>query len=100
LQKYRDRILDRAVHMLPCLHGIIVRMKTLYFGSDLPGYPSLMVVILFLGGVQLMALGVIGEYLGRTFNEVKNRPLYFVQRYDPPASTMYDTSERSDAYSI
>jgi glycosyltransferase involved in cell wall biosynthesis len=65
------------------VYGAIIIMKTLIFGADLPGYPSLMVVILFLGGIQLIALGIIGEYLGRTFNESKNRPLYFVDEYLP-----------------
>jgi glycosyltransferase involved in cell wall biosynthesis len=52
--------------------------RTVFFGSDLGGYPSTMSVILFLGGVQLISLGVIGEYIGRIFVETKNRPLYFV----------------------
>lgn len=64
-------------------YGAIIIMKTLLYGSEVPGYPSLMVVILFLGGIQLLALGIIGEYLGRTFDETKGRPLYFVQAYRP-----------------
>ena len=53
------------------------------FGNPVDGYPSLMVVILFLGGIQLMAIGVIGEYLGRMFDETKNRPLYLLKGYQP-----------------
>lgn len=65
------------------VYGAIIITKTLIFGADMPGYPSLMVVILFLGGIQLISIGIIGEYLGRTFNESKNRPLYFVDEYLP-----------------
>ncbi len=61
----------------------IVAYKTLVYGEPVRGYPSLMVVMLFLGGVQLMSIGMIGEYLGRMFNETKRRPLYLVNRFSP-----------------
>ena len=61
------------------VYGAVIVVRTLVFGRDVPGYPSLMTVILLLGGLQLMALGIIGEYLGRVFNEQKGRPLYFTQ---------------------
>ncbi len=72
------------------LYGVFIIIKTLVSGADVPGYPSLLVVILFLGGIQLLALGIIGEYLGRMFNETKNRPLYFVNAYLPPRSQEKD----------
>jgi glycosyltransferase involved in cell wall biosynthesis len=54
-------------------------IRTLVFGIDIPGYASIMVAVLFLGGVQLVSLGVLGEYLGRVYEEVKGRPLYLVR---------------------
>jgi glycosyltransferase involved in cell wall biosynthesis len=64
-------------------YALFVIYKTLAFGEPVQGYPSMMVVILFLGGIQLMSLGVIGEYLGRMFNEAKDRPLYFINSFNP-----------------
>lgn len=61
-----------------CYAAFLV-IRTLVLGIDVPGYASLMVVILTLGGVQLLTLGIIGEYLGRVYEEVKNRPIYLVR---------------------
>ncbi len=64
------------------LYMIFIVIRTLTFGGDVAGYPSLISVILFIGGVQLFFLGIIGEYLGRVFNESKFRPLYLVKDYN------------------
>lgn len=61
------------------LYGAFLMFRTLLFGIDVPGYASLMVAVLFLGGVQMVILGVLGEYLGRVYEEVKGRPLYLVR---------------------
>ncbi|WP_242347660.1 glycosyltransferase [Mucispirillum schaedleri] len=63
------------------IYIVFLVLKTLIFGEPVRGYPTLLSVIIFLGGIQLLSLGVIGEYLGRIFDEVKNRPLYFVEKY-------------------
>jgi len=65
--------------LLAFLFGLWVFGKALLFGDPVHGYPSLMVVVLFMGGVQMLALGVIGEYLGRNYAESKQRPLYFIE---------------------
>ena len=70
-------------------YGAWLVARTLVHGVDVPGYASLMVVVLFLGGVQLLSLGVIGEYLGRVYDEVKARPLYVVRArvgFPPPGA--------------
>ena len=61
-------------------YGIFIIFITLFFGVDVPGYPSLIVMILFLGGVQLIGIGVLGEYIGRIYLETKARPLYIVEK--------------------
>jgi polyisoprenyl-phosphate glycosyltransferase len=59
-------------------HAAYIFVNTVFYGNPVPGYPSLMVAVLFLGGVQLICLGIMGEYLARTYSESKRRPLYFV----------------------
>ncbi len=70
-------VIGSFVSLTALLYGLWVVAKTLLFGADVPGFPSLMVAILFFSGVQLIGLGIIGEYLGQVFSEVKRRPLYF-----------------------
>ena len=74
---------------------IVLVAKTLLFGEAVKGYPSLMTVILFLGGIQLIALGSLGEYVGRMFNETKGRPLYFVKQHRPAG--VYGACRSADA---
>jgi hypothetical protein len=77
--------LGLAVAFFAVLYGGQLIARTLIFGNPVPGYPSLMAVVLFMGGVQLTTIGVLGEYLGRIFNETKGRPLYIVECYIPSA---------------
>jgi glycosyltransferase involved in cell wall biosynthesis len=65
-------------------YGVWVIIKTLAFGEKVTGYASMMTVILFLGGVQLLSLGVIGEYLGRTFEETRRRPNFLIAERSTP----------------
>lgn len=67
------------VAFLAFLYTVVIVVRTLIFGIDVPGYASIVSIVMFLGGVQLIGLGVLGEYVGRIYTEVKNRPLYIVQ---------------------
>jgi glycosyltransferase involved in cell wall biosynthesis len=69
------------VSFIAFIYLVILVIQTIFNGNPLAGYPSTLAVILFLGGVQLLSLGIIGEYIGRIFNETKQRPLYFVEEY-------------------
>jgi glycosyltransferase involved in cell wall biosynthesis len=68
------------VSLLSLLYGSLIIFQTLIRGIDVPGYASMVVIMLFLGGVQLISLGIIGEYLSRIYREVKGRPLYVINQ--------------------
>ena len=81
-------IVGSLTSLFAFLYMLYVFIKALFIGDPVQGYPTLMIVILMLGGVQLMSLGVIGEYLGRIFTETKRRPPYFIRtindkKYEP-----------------
>ena len=70
------------VSMCAFLYMIYVFFKAVLFGEPVQGYPTLVILILFLGGIQLLSLGIIGEYIGRIYNETKNRPDYIVREFN------------------
>lgn len=75
-------ILGVLCSLIGFLYLVYILINTLLHGDPVAGYPTMMVTILFIGGVQLLSLGIIGEYLGRVFNESKRRPPYFVSSYN------------------
>ena len=71
-------IIGIFVSFIAFLYMCFVIIKTILIGDPVQGYPTLIIVILFLGGLQLVSIGIIGEYLGRIFYETKNRPVYII----------------------
>src|SRR5450759_3120855 len=61
--------------------GCWILIETILFGKDVPGYPSLVVSVMVIGGVQLLMIGVLGEYVGKMLSEIKARPVYFVAEH-------------------
>jgi glycosyltransferase involved in cell wall biosynthesis len=75
-------ILGFIISIIAFLYLIFIIFKTIFIGESVHGFPTLIVVILFLGGVQLLTIGIIGEYIARIFNETKNRPIYIAESYN------------------
>ena len=75
-------VFGAAVSLLAFIYGIYILIENLIYDDPVAGFPTIMVTVLFLGGVQLLSIGIIGEYLGRIFNETKNRPVYFARSYN------------------
>ncbi len=74
-------LLGIVISFLAFIYIVIILIRTLLYGTDVAGYPSIMATVLFLGGMQLLSLGIIGEYIARIFNESKQRPIYFVETF-------------------
>lgn len=66
------------ISFLAFVYMIYILIKTIFVGDPVQGFPTIIIIVLFLGGIQLLSLGIIGEYLGRIFYETKNRPVYLV----------------------
>ena len=71
-----------VVSVVAFIYMVVMIVKTLVVGDPVQGFPTLLTVILFLGGIQLLSLGIIGEYLGRVYEETKNRPVYYARTYN------------------
>lgn len=72
-------IIGTIISLLALIYMTYILIKTLIIGDPVQGYPTLIIVILFLGGLQLLSIGIIGEYLSRIFHETKNRPVYLIR---------------------
>lgn len=70
-----------VISFIAFIYILVVVLQTIFGDNHISGLPTLLCVVLFLGGIQLISLGIIGEYIGRIFNETKNRPLYFIEEY-------------------
>lgn len=75
-------VIGFLVSLFAFLYMVYVFIKALIWGDPVQGYPTLVILILFLGGIQLLSIGIIGEYIGRIYNETKNRPDYIVREFN------------------
>ena len=75
-------VMGIVLAVIAFMYGLQIVYETLVYGAKVPGYPSLFVGVMVLGGVQLIMIGVVGEYIGKILEEIKGRPVYFVAEHD------------------
>jgi len=90
-------LLGLVIAVIAFIYGLQIVYETLIYGERVPGYPSLFVGIMVLGGVQLIMLGVVGEYIGKILEEIKARPVYFVAQHDMKRRQDSDRQDDSQA---
>lgn len=71
-------LIGLVISLISFLSVLYIVTNTLFFGADVPGYASIMVTVIFFGGIQLLSIGILGEYIARIFHEVKQRPPYVI----------------------
>jgi glycosyltransferase involved in cell wall biosynthesis len=87
-------VIGTVLALVAFFYGLQIVYETLVYGTAVPGYPSLFVGVMVLGGVQLIMIGVVGEYIGKILAEIKGRPVYFVAEHDVKLN---DAVKKSDA---
>jgi len=75
-------VLGLLLALIALIYGSKIIYETVVYGASVPGYPSLFVGVMVLGAVQLVMLGVLGEYIGKVLSEIKARPVYFVAEHE------------------
>lgn len=89
-------VIGLSVALLSFIYGSYILLRTLLFGVDLPGYASIFVVVTFFGGLNLIGIGLLGEYIGRVFLETKQRPIYLVRTiYQKKQADNYEPSQNT-----
>ena len=87
-------VIGTVLALVAFFYGLQIVYETLVYGTAVPGYPSLFVGVMVLGGVQLIMIGVVGEYIGKILEEIKGRPVYFIAEHEVK---LHDAIKKSDA---
>ncbi len=87
-------VMGTVLAVIAFMYGLQIVYETLVYGAKVPGYPSLFVGVMVLGGVQLIMIGVVGEYIGKILEETKGRPVYFIAEHDVKLADDAQQTER------